>query len=397
MNEEHLKILRQGVEAWNAWRMEHPEIKPDLKRAALLPAELRGANLQTADLRGANFRGADLSGADLQEADLQEADFQGTYLRNAVFRRAFLRRADLRADLQGANLQGADLQGADLRGAHLRAANLRRSNLRGVNLRRANLQRADLKRADLKDVDFQEAGLGSTELGDVDLSVANGLERAWHAGPSTVGTNTLAKSLGRIPVAFLRGCGLSDWEIEAAHLYDPHLTEAERIDITYEIVRIQGESPIQINPLFVSYSHADAAFVEALEGQLNAKHIRFWRDVHDMKAGRIEKQIDRAMRLNPTVLLVLSENSVESDWVEWEVSQARELEKELKRDVLCPVALDEAWKNCDWPGPLRRQVEKYFILDFSAWDEQKTFEKQFDKLVKGLGISYRGRRPGGRQ
>ena len=28
-----------------------------------------------------------------------------------------------------------------------------------------------------------------------------------------------------------------------------------------------------------------------------------------MKAGRIETQIDRAMRLNPTVLLVLSENS----------------------------------------------------------------------------------------
>ena len=35
-------------------------------------------------------------------------------------------------------------------------------------------------------------------------------------------------------------------------------------------------------------------------------------------AGRLEKVVDRAMRLNPIVLLVLSENSVKSDWVEHE-------------------------------------------------------------------------------
>ena len=63
-----------------------------------------------------------------------------------------------------------------------------------------------------------------------------------------------------------------------------------------------------------------------------------------MKAGRIETQIDRAIRQNPTVLLVLSENSLNSDWVEHEVRTARGLEKEIGRDVLCPVALDDSWK-----------------------------------------------------
>ena len=94
------------------------------------------------------------------------------------------------------------------------------------------------------------------------------------------------------------------------------------------------------------------------------------------------------------MLLVLSEHSVESNWVEWEVSQARKLEKELRRDVLCPVAVDEAWKSCRWPGPLRRQVEKYFILDFSAWEEPETFQGQFGRLVEGLGIFYPGKKPG---
>ena len=48
-NEEHLKILRLGVEAWNAWRGENPEITPDLRGARLdkiiprqVPADVDG-------------------------------------------------------------------------------------------------------------------------------------------------------------------------------------------------------------------------------------------------------------------------------------------------------------------------------------------------------------------
>ena len=34
-NEEHLKILKRGVEEWNEWRREHPEDWPDLTGANL--------------------------------------------------------------------------------------------------------------------------------------------------------------------------------------------------------------------------------------------------------------------------------------------------------------------------------------------------------------------------
>ena len=34
-NEEHLRILKQGVDAWNEWRREHPDIQPDLSGANL--------------------------------------------------------------------------------------------------------------------------------------------------------------------------------------------------------------------------------------------------------------------------------------------------------------------------------------------------------------------------
>ncbi len=43
-NEEHLKILKQGAEAWNRWREKNPKIKRDLTKADLYRANLRGAN-----------------------------------------------------------------------------------------------------------------------------------------------------------------------------------------------------------------------------------------------------------------------------------------------------------------------------------------------------------------
>ncbi len=150
-------------------------------------------------------------------------------------------------------------------------------------------------------------------------------------------------------------------------------------------MNLKALSPIVLHYVFISYSHVDATFVERLEAGLDKKRIRYWRDVHDMKAGRMEKQIEKAIRVNPLVLLVLSKSSVESDWVEWEVSKARELERKEKRDVLCPIALDEAWKTFDWPGPLRQQIMDYNILDFS---DPGAFDEQFEKLVGGIVENY---------
>jgi hypothetical protein len=146
---------------------------------------------------------------------------------------------------------------------------------------------------------------------------------------------------------------------------------------------------LQINPLFISYCHEDGVFVDELERYLDEKGIRFWRDIHDATAGRLEKVVDRAIRQNPIVLLVLSKDSVQSDWVEHEARKARELEKELKRDVLCPVALDDSWKNCDWPEVLREQIMDYNILDFSKWEDEKELEKEFGKLIDGLDLYYK--------
>ena len=60
--DEHLRILKQGVAAWNKWRASNPKIRPDLEVANLTGTDLRGADLKDADLGAADLS---RSGADV--------------------------------------------------------------------------------------------------------------------------------------------------------------------------------------------------------------------------------------------------------------------------------------------------------------------------------------------
>jgi uncharacterized protein YjbI with pentapeptide repeats len=405
-SEEQLSILKQGVDVWNEWRAQNPYIDIDLGRADLKRADLGGADLAGANLTGALLIETDLPGANLRRTHLSEA-----YLKGAVLNYADLSYADLshsnlsqanlsKAKLSGVylreallievNLIGADLRGADLMGADLRGADLRRTDLTEADLTRTFLNETNLDGALLIKSKFSYANIFATIFGYSDLSKTIGLEDIVHKGPSRVSTYTFVGSKGNIPKVFLEGCGLSDWEIEAVKLYDPELSNEEINDVQYKVYGLRASQALQISPLFISYSQTDGTFVDKLESKLNEKGIRFWRDIHDMKSGRMETQIDRAIYQNPTVLLILSKNSLNSDWVEHEVRTARALEKHIGHDVLCPVALDDSWKDSRWPKRIMEQIMEYNILDFSAWKDDSKFDSIFRKLVDGLEVFYKG-------
>ncbi len=368
-NEEQVEFLKESLESrldlWNEWRRNSPNVKIDLSglylpRAYLDEIDLDEANLQRAMLDEVELNSAYLSGADLRRASLYNANCHV-----AIFR--------------GSNLSNANLFKANFQGAVLDDANLSNTGLESVNL----------SGAELFNTNFQGAKFHETILGDNNLSACLGLETVEHHGPSYIGIETIQRSRGKIPLKFLRGCGLSDIDIEYAKLANPELTAQEVSEITHRIFELKDTRPIQISPLFISYSHANSDFVDTLETKLNEKGIRFWRDIHDAKAGRLETQIDRAIRHNPTVLLILSEHSTSSDWVEHEARLARKLEKELGRDVLCPIALDDSWKTCNWPERIKEQIMEYNILDFSNWEDDAELNKMFKKLIDGLDMFYK--------
>ena len=149
-NNEHVNLLEQGLDAWNQWREQNPEIIPDLSGMSLMEPDFMGANLRKANLSGANclqakFTAVDLAGADLRDSVFVQADFSRTDLTGANLSRATLGMANFAlADLTGANLSQADLSGAILWRTKLVDANLRGAKLFSANLTEANLHGADL-------------------------------------------------------------------------------------------------------------------------------------------------------------------------------------------------------------------------------------------------------------
>lgn len=175
-NEEHLRILRQGVEVWNRWREENPEMVPDLNGADFGGANLREANLSKAELFEVNLSRArlfeaNLSEADLIGADLRKANLSSAYLRGAQLLEADLSRACLaRSDLIDAFLCGAILRGSILSWANLFEADLSEADLIGADLRGANLSGADLSEADLGESNLSRSLFIETKIEGVKLT-----------------------------------------------------------------------------------------------------------------------------------------------------------------------------------------------------------------------------------
>ena len=266
---------------------------------------------------------------------------------------------DVRPDLRRANLGGADLSGADLRAANLRKANLRKADLSVAQLNDG----ADLRGAYLRGANLRGARLYETLFVDTRLIEAKGLDSCTHIGPSTIDHRTLAKS-GKLPIEFLRGCGLPDFIID-------------------NIAVLQGD-PIQFYSCFISYSTKDKPFADRLYADLQNQGIRCWFAPADMKIGDpIRKTIYDQIRVYEKLLLIFSEESVESEWVGDEVEAAFEEEKRRKRLMLFPIRLDDVVMETDndWAAKIRRTRH---IGDFTNWKDHDAYKEAFDRLIDDL-------------
>jgi uncharacterized protein YjbI with pentapeptide repeats len=325
-NTEHLTRLKEGVVAWNQWfSAQRPIIKPDLSEAQLSFEHLTGVNL-----RGALLTRAYISYAFLKGADLTSSDFTSAFLRKTW--------------LDWAKLHNTNLTGADLTGA--------------------NLTFADLTEADLTGANFTKVEIGWTRFVDVDLSMVQGLDAVVHKGPSTIGIDTLYRSRGSIPDAFLRGAGVPD----------------EMITYSKSLVG----RPFQYHSCFISYSSRDEALAQRLHADLQAKGVRCWFAPEDLKIGdEFRSRIDESIHVYDRLLLILSEHSVKSRWVQKEVETAFEKEGKEDRIVLFPVRIDEAVMQSavGWAADIRRQRH---IGDFRQWKDHDTYQKAFQRLLRDL-------------
>jgi uncharacterized protein YjbI with pentapeptide repeats len=167
-NEKHLEMLREGVAAWNSWRNENPDLRPDLSSVDLSEAILRGVDFFQADLREANLRGADLRDANLGLAAMFGADLSGARLMEARLNGCFL----AHAHLVGTHLASARLVHAHLEHAHMEKADLQRARLSRADLHQASAIEADLTNASLMCADLCETTFRGAKLVNANLEGA---------------------------------------------------------------------------------------------------------------------------------------------------------------------------------------------------------------------------------
>lgn len=149
---------------------------------------------------------------------------------------------------------------------------------------------------------------------------------------------------------------------------------------------------------FISYAHEDGHLADRLHCELLNQGMPTWLDKHDAVAGPLARQVTDAVRSRDVVILILSQHSLQSDWVWHEVATAREKEKSESRYILCPITLDEAWENPSAYGPeVQHAVEEHQVelghlkgKNILPFHKPHTFKTQFDKLIRGI-IHYYGR------
>lgn len=321
-NEEHIAVLQQGVKVWNQWREANPAVRPDLMDASLNKLNLSEINFRDTDLRGAYLSETTLNLADLSHADLRVASLHGTHL--------------YRTRLANANLLGA------------------------------NLNRTDFNSTELAKANFTIAKTRYTVFSDVDLSKVIGLDTVRHQTGSSVDVQTIYRSGGNIPEVFLRGAGVPETFIT--------------------FMKSLTNQAIDFYSCFISHSSKDQEFAERLFADLQNNSVRCWYAPHHMEIGApILNEIDSAIRVHDKLLLILSENSVGSRWVEHEVLSATTKEFQQERDIrtLFPIRLDDAVMdtNVQWARNLK---ETRHIADFTGWKDHDRYKVAFDRLLRDL-------------
>ena len=202
-NEEHARLILQGVRQWNTWRRENHGLD-------LLP---------------------DLSGMDFMNRNLIGVNFAST-------------------NLTGVSFAFAHLGGANLVGANLTDAILQRSNLGDANLTRANLAHADLTEALLvetllEETDFLHAVFAHTVLANLDLRGCKHLDTITHKEPSTLGIDTIMRSRGVLPKEFLQGVGLNERFITFLDALDYSTVKSRTMGKTYYTSSIDHDGAVE--------------------------------------------------------------------------------------------------------------------------------------------------------
>lgn len=114
--------------------------------------------------------------------------------------------------------------------------------------------------------------------------------------------------------------------------------------------------------IFISYAHEDAEFANMLATKLIERDVNVWLDRWELHVGdSLTQKINLALKEAAFLCVLLSPNSVNSEWCKTEINTALLREQEEKRSILLPVVI----ADCKIPEVLGEKLCADFREDFN--------------------------------
>jgi len=134
------------------------------------------------------------------------------------------------------------------------------------------------------------------------------------------------------------------------------------------------EVGLQMNKVFISYSRRNKLFAERLARDLNDAGMDVWIDFRQIHGGEMwQEEIFKGIERSDIVVLCLSPDAVNSEWVQREVNTAREQQK-----FIIPVMVVDALAE------LSATPSMSWLLNIQHIDFQHSYEEAFPELLKAL-------------
>jgi len=177
--------------------------------------------------------------------------------------------------------------------------------------------------------------------------------------------------------------------VYASPLSAPDFIDALRPTLGNEYGPLDDVSPIGMliglarrkpHDVFISYTKSDKAFVDWLTFKLRTAEITYWRDTGEMEVGAdITAKIDASIRGSYCFLVVLSRDSIRSEWVQQEIQIAMGLdESEL---TILPVIVGDLLDDEVVPSELLLKV----YADFRSENREEPVGRVVDAVRRAVG------------
>ncbi len=353
--DEILNLFNSGEKNWNDWRLSRTNYI-DFSGIDFSNRDFSNYNLSYLVFKKTNFNFSNLSCTNISNSIIIESNFVSCNFRHSA--------------LNGSRIESCNLNSSDLSDCNLDCSYLIYSTFNCAILCNSSFLRSVFLENSINDAFLGNSRFGNTSLMRLDMSVTNGLDEIQFTGQCNIDFHTLQKS--KFSKTFLFKSGLPQNYIN----YLPDFIEPEGI---------------RLFPCFLSHSSKDKVFARKLYDALSAKGVLVWFDEKSLKPGdHLETSISKGISMYDKAILICSENSLNSWWVNRELD--RVLDKEHfyykssieKKHILIPVKIDQYIHT--WENSRKSDIEKYVIGDFINWNETGQFNKAVDLLIEALNV-----------